>query len=101
MDQHRVGVHFVADSGRKMGCGPQLSVAQGGGLASLLASSAGTAVGLAWPKMKEGRRPAALADRPSWAESREGWALRPEQRRRDFHFFFLFPEFSNGFSKGI
>jgi len=33
---------------------------------------------------------------------KEGWASRPEQRRRDFHFFlFLFPEFSNGFSKGI
>jgi hypothetical protein len=32
---------------------------------------------------------------------RERWASRPDQRRKDFHFFSLFPEFSNGFSKGV
>ena len=88
VDQHRAGVQFVADSGRKTGCGPQLSVAQGGGLASLLGGWASAAVGSARPKMKEGRRPAALADRPSWAESREGWENFQMDFQKVFEFLF-------------
>ena len=79
MDQHWVGVQFVADSGRKMGCGPKLSVASG--------RRAGFAA--RWLTGRAGLNPG--KDGPRGQNREEGISI----------FFFLFPEFSNGFSKGI
>ena len=101
MDQHRVGVHFVADSERKTGAGPSCRWHKEAGCYDVRAAGCMLGLGSAQKKEKgkETRR-ACAAGFGCWAGLHSAGLRRREQAdwarsqaERKFPFSFYFPSF--------